>query len=531
MIAPENYYSANATRQSHTLLDRRLWSAHIRYGDNREGNYRSSEVDNVVFRITQSNAPPTEAAEIPYEPPAFLTRPVIEAANPNPIYIDQGTDWFLRFNFINEVGLAQTMIEPQYQGQGSSSIILYRANPDGTARFDAYTTDQSTVGAQPLPIPAHDSDTLTRAPNTRNGFVEAHPGGVERRYFNFFARASDGRRNAADTGALWSFPNNGENENPPPLRVYLYRRLRVSRLAVTTPVAMPLNQREPTYANGRATNGFVTIEADIAHASLTHQQDTGNWPEEIKVGWYRQQDIQGGVPVAAPFAYTSDYRIRPGAEQSLEQAISDTGAEWVPTSNALSATAGANHFQAVRDDGDYPLRWGEFVAQGGNIDSLTYGGIPNGTWIVRADMRDPQGGRATEVATATVTINLPEVRDVLAAPRIYDINHNVATTGPLNDEVTSGFAPGAYIGLGFTETVDTAKGLASFVEIERREMDTGGNVITGTHVRLPGRVRPDGTGTFPEYRDYLIQVNRLYQYRCRSVRNPGTEAYSAWSPA
>ena len=118
VIAPENYYSANATRQSHTLLDRRLWSAHIRYGDNREGNYRSSEVDNVVFRITQSNAPPTEAAEIPYEPPAFLTRPVVEAANPNPIYIDQGTDWFLRFNFINEVGLAQTMIEPRFQGDG-----------------------------------------------------------------------------------------------------------------------------------------------------------------------------------------------------------------------------------------------------------------------------------------------------------------------------------------------------------------------------------------------------------------------------
>ena len=184
-----------------------------------------------------------------------------------------------------------------------------------------------------------------------------------------------------------------------------------------------------------------------------------------------------------------------------------------------------------RDNGDYPLRWGEYVAQGGNIDSLTYGGIPNGTWVVRADMRDPQGGRATEVASATVTINLPEVRDVLTAPRIYDINGNVATTGPLNDEVTSGLAPGAYIGLGFTETVDNAKGLASYVEIERRETNAANVPVPGTHVRLPGRVRPTSSGVFPEYRDYLIQTGKLYQYRCRSVRNPGTEAYSAWRPA
>ena len=542
VIAPHNYYSANATRQSQSLLDVRLWSAHIRYGDNREGNYRSSEVDNVVFEITQSNAPATQAAAIKYDTPVFLTKPVLEAANPNPVFIDQGEDWFINFVFINENGLAQQRIQVQYQGDGAkatalgsgatgSSYMLWRANEDGTARFDTFTTDESAVMAQPLPVPAHDSDTLTRAPNTRVGLTEAHPGGLERRYFNFIGQASDGRLTGGTSGStLWSEPTNGTNENPQPLRVYLYRRLRVSRLAVVTPVAMPLNQREPTYANGRATNGFVSLEADIAHATLTHQQDTGNWPAEIKVGWYRQEDIQGGVPVAAPFAYTSDYRIRPGAEQTLEQAVSRTGAEWVPTSNALSATAGTNHYQAVRDNGDFPLRWGEYVAQGGNIDSLTYGGIPNGTWVVRADMRDPQGGRATAIASATVTINLPAVRDVLAAPRIYDINHNVATTGPLNDEVTSGFAPGAYIGLGFTEVADSTKGLVSYIEIERRETDAANNPVAGTHVRLPGRLRPDSSGIFPIYRDYLLQVDKLYQYRCRAVRNPGTEAYSDWRP-
>ena len=541
VIAPGNYYSAKATRQSESLLDKRKWSAHIRYADDRAGDYKSSEVDVVVFTVETSNAPRTVVTAIPFKTPTFLTKPVLEVVPPNPVYIDQGAPWFLNFRFINENGLAQRRIQVNYQGDsakatalGSGAIasryMLWTANDDGLAVFSAFTFDESVVGEQPLPVPAHDSDTLTTNPNTRVGLTDLKPGGLERRYFNFIGRASDGRLDGSAT--LWSGSTDGMGNNPQPLRVYLYRRLRVSRLSVPTPTAMPLNQREPTYSNGRAIHGFVTVEADIAHESLTHQQDTGNWPEEIKLAWYRQEDVTGTVvnEGARPFAYTSDYRIRPGAVQTLEEAASASGAEWVPTSNKLNQTAGTNYFEAVRDNGDFPLRFGEYIAQGGNVESHTFGGIPNGTWILRADMRDPQESRATETRQITVTISLPEVRSVLSAARIYDINHNVATTGPLNDEVSSGFAPGAYIGLGFTETVDNAKGLASYVEVERREVDSSDNVIPGTHVRLPGRLRPDSSGIFPTYRDYLIQVDKLYQYRCRSVRNPGTQAYSEWRP-
>ena len=296
---------------------------------------------------------------------------------------------------------------------------------------------------------------------------------MERRYFDFEARVSD----IAGTQSEW---NDGTGTNPPPLRAYYYRRLRVSRLAASV-VGMPLGQREPSYTAGRATNGYVSLEADIAHATLTHQQDTGNWPAEIKVAFYRPTDIEGGVPVRPPFAYTSDYRIRPGApEQSVEAAISRTGAEWVPTAAVLSSATGTNLFQAVRDAGDYPLRWGEFLAEGGRPESYTYGGLPNGTWVMRADMRDVHGSRATTTLSQNVTIALPEVRSVLAAPRIYDINDRVATTGTPPSEVTSGLAPGAYIGIGFTEVSDTTKGLVSFVEVERREVTAAGTFIPGT---------------------------------------------------
>ena len=89
----------------------------------------------------------------------------------------------------------------------------------------------STVGAQPLPIPAHDSDTLTRERRTLGyGFVGSPSGWGGTPLLQLLRpRFSDGRRNEADTGALWSFNRiMVTNENPPPLRVYLYRRLRVS---------------------------------------------------------------------------------------------------------------------------------------------------------------------------------------------------------------------------------------------------------------------------------------------------------------
>ena len=258
------------------------------------------------------------------------------------------------------------------------------------------------------------------------------------------------------------------------VRVYLYRRLRASRLSFSA-VGLPLNQREPSFSAGRATNGYITLSIDVAHASLTHQQDTGNWPADIKVAWYRQTDIQGGVPIARPFAYTSDYRVRPNApNQSVEHAASSTGAEWVPTSAILSAATGTNLFEAVRDDGEYPLRFGEYISEGGNPDTYTYGEIPNGTHTIRVDVRDVHGTRATRTLSQNVTINLPAVQDVSATARVHDRNGNEILDGNGQAITTGLVAGGAYIQLSFTETTDAAKGLASFLLIQRRQVDADG---------------------------------------------------------
>ena len=222
--------------------------------------------------------------------------------------------------------------------------------------------------------------------------------------------------------------------------------------------------------------------------------------------------------------------MRPNApDQSLEHAASRTGAEWVPTAAVLSAPTGNNLFESVRDDGEYPLRWGEYISEGGNPDSYTFGGIPNGTHVVRVDVRDVHGGRATTTLSQNVTVDLPEVQDVLSVARVHDRNDQVAET-PAGDEIVTGIVQdGAYIQLDFTETADVTKGLASFLIIERREVNAAGTPLTDP-VRFRFRVTPDQDGNFSSYRDYLIRSGVRYQYRVIAVRLPGVQAVSDWRP-
>ena len=508
------------------------WSAFVRYADAREGNYRSSEVAFISFQAALSNAPAPVIRDIIYDPPVFLTKPVVTPAVPNPLFIEQDEAWVLPFNYISNEGLLQKQVEVSYEADtakatalsGHRTSGLHWTETRGIATFDAYraTAAPSAVTIQALPVPAHAADTITRAPNSRVGKTENYPGNLERRYYDFHIRARD--RND-----VWSDRTDGLSGRPPPVRVYLFRRLRASRLSASI-VPLPLTQRTPSFTAGRPTNGYISLSIDVAHASLTHQQDTGNWPDDIKVAWYRSTDIQGGLPQAPPFAYTSDYRVRPDApDQSVEHAASATGAEWVPTSNVLNQATGTNLFQAVRDDGDYPLRWGEYIAQGGDPSTYTFGGIPNGTHTVRVDVRDIHGERATSTLSENVTVNLPAVQDVLSVARAYDRDGNIVQT-PAGDDVITGLAPGgAYIQLDFTETSDAAKGLASFLIIQRREVNASGTPV-GPEQTFRYRVTPDQDDNFPPYRDYLVRPGRRYQYRIQAVRLPGISATTAWRP-
>ena len=518
-VKKENLFNAN--------LDNKRFTAFVRYADAREGNYRSSEVDYVSFTIQGSNAPSTYSAPIIFDTPTYLTRPVIEAAPPNPIFIEQDENWVLNFNYLSAAGLRQKELEVRYTGDTTKATALgsgataqanfaWNVTNGIPTSFKGYENPTETeIRVQTLPVTGHPSDTLNSFPNTRVGLTEQIGGELERRYFNIEARARD----VADT---WSNRNDGTSLNPPPLRAYFYRRLRVSRVAVT-PVAMPLTQRNPSFANGVPTNGYISIEADIAHATLAHQQDTGNWPEFIKLAWYRQSDVDAdGNPIRRPFAYTSDYLLRPGfEEESVEFAVSQTGAEWVPCNNVLNNRTGTNLFEAIRDDA-FPMRFGAFIAEGGNPLYKTFGGIHNGTHLLRADLLDAYGGRSTYTLAQYVTVNLPEVRTITPTPNVYDRDHNIV---PGSEDVKVGF----YIGLTFSEENVSTKGLASYLEVERREVDSDGNVLPGTWVKLPGRVRPDTNGSFGIYRDWYARNRALNQYRVRSVRNPGTDAYSDWT--
>ena len=533
--ADDGYQRYRCTFSAGNLVNQRVangrWTAFVRYADAREGDYRSSEVTYVSFEADGSNAQAPIIRDIVYDPPIFLTRPVVIPAIPNPIFVEQDEPWTLAFQYISNEGLRQKEIEVTYEADQAKATALSGhatsgatwTEEGGRAVFDLFGIAVfSDITVQTLPVPGHPSDNITRAPNSRVGKTETYTAGLERRYYDFIIRARD--RND-----VWSERADGLSGRPPAVRVYLYRRLRASRLSASV-VGMPLNQREPTYSAARPTNGYVSLSIDVAHETLTHQQDTGNWPADIKVAWYRQADIQGGEPIARPFAYTSDYRVRPtDPDQSVEHAASRTGAEWVPTSALLSSATGNNLFEAVRDDGEYPLRWGEYISEGGNPDSYTFGEIPNGTHVVRVDVRDVHGGRATTTLSQNVTINLPEVRDVLSVARVHDRNDQVAET-PAGDEIITGIvAGGAYIQLDFTETADATKGLASFLFIERREVNDSGTPLADP-VRFRFRVTPDQDGNFPPYRDYLVRSGVRYQYRIIAVRNPGISATSDWRP-
>ena len=232
--------------------------------------------------------------------------------------------------------------------------------------------------------------------------------------------------------------------------------------------------------------------------------------------------------------------MRPNApNQSVEFAASSTGAEWVPTSAILSAATGTNLFEAVRDDGEYPLRFGEYISEGGNPDTYTYGEIPNGTHTIRVDVRDVHGGRATRTLSQNVTINLPAVQDVTATARVHDRNGNEILDGNGQAITTGLVSGGAYIQLSFTETTDAAKGLASFLLIQRRQVDEDGVPVDNEGNQIPAdtgfvtfqfRVTPDQDGNFPPFNDYYLRQGARYQYRIQAVRPPGITATSAGAP-
>ena len=543
--AADGFQRYRCTFSEGNLVNQRVstgrWTAFVRYADAREGDYRSSENTYVSFQASNSPAPAPIIRDIIYDPPVFLTKPVVTPSSPNPIFVEQDEPWVLAFNYISNSGLRQKEINVAYEADQAKATALsgHRVSgllwteDQGVATFDSFqpAIANSDVTVQALPVPAHPSDAITRNPNSRIGKTDTYPGNLERRYYDFHIQARD--RNDA-----WSDLTDGQSGRPPPVRVYLYRRLRASRLSAQV-VGLPLNQREPTFSSARPTNGYISLSIDVAHDTLTHQQDTGNWPDDIKVAWYRQQDIQGGLPTARPFAYTSDYRVRPNApNQSVEHAASTTGAEWVPTSARLSSATGNNLFEAVRDDGEYPLRWGEYISEGGNPDTYTYGEIPNGTHTVRVDVRDVHGSRATRTLSQNVTVNLPAVQDVTATPRVHDRNGQEILDADGNAITTGLVQGGAYIRLSFTETTDAAKGLASFLIIERREVDDRGLVVQTIaedgriieNITFPFRVTPDQDGNFPPYNDYFVRPNRRYQYRIRAVRLPGITATSVWTP-
>ena len=302
--ADEGYQRYRCTFSAGNLVNQRVatgrWTAFVRYADAREGNYRSSENTYVSFEATNSPAPAPIIRDIVYDPPVFLSKPVVVPAVPNPIFVEQDEPWTLGFSYISNEGLRQKQVEVSYEADstrantlsGHTTGWLAWTEELGVPSFDQFQSSAraSDVTVQALPVPAHPSDTVSLAPNSRVAKTEAYPGNLERRYYDFIVRARD--RND-----VWSERTDGLAGRPPPVRVYLYRRLRASRLSAAV-VGLPLNQRQPTYSSARPTNGYVSLSIDVAHATLTHQQDTGNWPADIKVAWYRTQDVQGGEPQA-----------------------------------------------------------------------------------------------------------------------------------------------------------------------------------------------------------------------------------------
>ena len=307
--------------------------------------------------------------DIIYDPPVFLTKPVVTPAVPNPLFIEQDEAWVLPFNYISNEGLLQKQVEVSYEADtakatalsGHRTSGLHWTETRGIATFDAYraTAAPSAVTIQALPVPAHAADTITRAPNSRVGKTENYPGNLERRYYDFHIRARD--RND-----VWSDRTDGLSGRPPPVRVYLFRSLRASRLSASI-VPLPLTQRTPSFTAGRPTNGYISLSIDVAHASLTHQQDTGNWPDDIKVAWYRSHRHSGWSAAGTALCLhlrlpgqTGRTRPVPGTRR-----VSATGAEWVPTSNMFSTRLPARTCsKRCRDDGEYPLRWGEYISPG-----------------------------------------------------------------------------------------------------------------------------------------------------------------------
>ena len=124
-VATTNLYNAR--------VDNKRFTAAVRYADAREGDYRSSEVDVVSFEVKGSNAATTFSAPIIFDTPTFLTKPVIEAAPPNPVYIDQAEDWVLNLRYLSRRRTAAECYRSPLRGRpsevGSGGKSYYRRLP------------------------------------------------------------------------------------------------------------------------------------------------------------------------------------------------------------------------------------------------------------------------------------------------------------------------------------------------------------------------------------------------------------------
>lgn len=479
-----------------------LFAFRVRY--NSDGGNLRSLGDQVLFELRNSDAaiPP----DVPVSPQTSGRNPIVVVRRASLRPVNEDDPFMLEWRYLSGTGLKQKTRFIRRERRTSPS----NATSVSEAMFWTATHQFDRFG----PVGQADASSDNRVTITNNGT------GIRDRWgkCDYAFEGTDHRRYHT-YGISVSDLDDNLNANPAILDVYVYASL-VMASTVLQVNGLPLNRRYPRSGDNLGVLrvfGTVTCPNYPADVRLS-----GNRPERMKFGVYRADDIVGGVPVAPPVAYTSDYKDDPVyGNRSRRHGQSDTGAEWIVADTTIDPS---NRLFNIA----VGLRFGDDLYYGGDPLTQTFGGLAgNGDYVARGQVEDRWGNASVSFQSSTVTVNLPEPQIVDCAPRVFDEN-DVAQ--PAGAEASQGVIPGVYIGMGFTERSEPGKGLPSHIQIQRREFSHPNRDPDTTPITFPQRLRITQSGVYPTFRDYTCETGVQYEYRTMSIRNPGITAFSPWTP-